>query len=142
PEQTAEALAALDAAIALDPRNVEAHDLKAERLADAGRFDEALAAARPPELAADLPLVLQGRAAWVEAKRGNYAAAIPPMQALVAVDPTYVWGWHQLAEWFNDTGRSEDYLEAATELTKLQPGHPVALTMRGEAKLQTDDRDG
>jgi tetratricopeptide (TPR) repeat protein len=142
PRDNDEVLAALDKVIALDPRHAEAHDLKAERLAEMGRYDDALAAANPPQLAADLPLNLQGRAAWVEAKRGNYADATRTMQALVAVDPTYVWGWHQLAEWFNDTGRSEDYLEAATELTKLQPGHPVALTMRGEAKVQTGDRDG
>ena len=143
PRHNDEVLAALDRAIALDPKNVEAHDLKAERLAEMGRYDDALAAAQPPAVSAtDLPLVLQGRAAWVEARRGNYAAAIPPMQALVAVDPNYLWGWHQLAEWYNETGRAENYLEAASELVRLQPGHPVALTMRGEAKLQTGDRDG
>ncbi|HSQ55976.1 MAG TPA: hypothetical protein VLM40_09525, partial [Gemmata sp.] len=77
----------------------------------------------------------------VEARRGNYAAAIPPMQALVSVDRTYLWGWHQLAEWYNETGRSQNYLEAASELVRLQPGHPVALMMRGEARLQTGDRE-
>ena len=127
PRHNDEVLAALDKAIALDPKNVEAHDLKAERLAEMGKYDAALAAAQPPELAAELPFVLQGRVAWVEARRGNYAAAIPPMQALVAVDPTYLWGWHQLAEWYNETGRMENYLEAASELVRLQPGHPVAL---------------
>lgn len=142
PRYNDEVLAALDRATALDPKNVEAHDLKAERLAEMGRFDAALAAAQPPELAAELPFVLQGRVAWVEARRGNYAAAIPPMQALVAIDPTYLWGWHQLAEWYNETGRSQNYLEAASELVRLQPGHPVALMMRGEAKLQTGDREG
>jgi predicted Zn-dependent protease len=142
PRHHDEVLAALDKATALDPRNVEAHDLKAERLAEMGRFEAALEAAQPPQLAAELPFVLQGRVAWVEARRGNYAAAIPPMQALVAVDPTYLWGWHQLAEWYNETGKSESYLEAASELVRLQPGHPVALMMRGEAKLQTGDRDG
>jgi tetratricopeptide (TPR) repeat protein len=142
PRYNDEVLAALDKATALDPKNVEAHDLKAERLADMGRYEAALAAAQPPELMAELPFILQGRVAWVEARRGNYAAAIPPMQALVAVDPNYLWGWHQLAEWYNDTGRSQNYLEAASELVRLQPGHPVSLTMRGEAKLQTGDRDG
>lgn len=145
PRHNDEALAALDRAIALDPKNVEAHDLKAERLAEMGKYEAALAAAQPPELTSEatgLPFVLQGRVAWVEARRGNYAAAIPPMQALVAVDPTYLWGWHQLAEWYNETGRVENYLEAASELLRLQPGHPVALMMRGEARLLTGDRDG
>lgn len=142
PRHNDEVLAALDRAVALDPKSVEAHDLRAERLAEMEKFDAALAAAQPPELAAELPFVLQGRVAWVEARRGNYAAAIPPMQALVAVDPTYLWGWHQLAEWYNETGRAENYLEAASELVRLQPGHPIALLMRGEARLQTGDRDG
>ncbi len=144
PRHNDEVLAALDKATALDPKNVDAHDLKAERLAEMGKYEAALAAAQPPELASDisgLPFVLQGRVAWVEARRGNYAAAIPPMQALVAVDPTYLWGWHQLAEWYNETGRAQNYLEAASELVRLQPGHPVAMMMRGEAKLQTGDRD-
>ena len=143
PRHGDEVLAALDRAITLDPKLVEAHDRKAEQLAELGRYDEALAAAQPPQLLEpELPILLQGRLAWVEARRGNYAAAIPPMQALVSVDPKYVWGWQQLAEWFNEMGRSEDYLEAASELVDLQPGHPVAMTMRGEAKLQTGDRDG
>ena len=140
-EQTAEALAALDAAIALDPKSPEPYDLKAERLADVGRFEEALAAAHPSPLMDDLPLILQGRAAWVDARRGNYAAAIPTMQALVSVDPEYYWGWQQLADWYNETGKAEAYLEAAGELCNLRPGHPVPLTLRGDARLQTGDRD-
>lgn len=142
PGRTDEALAALEHAIRLDPRNVDAHDQKAERLAFLGRFDEALEAARPSVMAGDMPMLLQGRAAWVEARRGNYAAAIPPMQALVSVDPDYVWGWQQLAEWYNETSRPENYLEAASELARLRPDHPLSLTMRGEAKIQTGDRDG
>ncbi len=142
PRHNEEVLAALDRVIAIDSRSVEAHDLRAERLAEMGRFEEALSAAQPPQMATDLPFLLQGRVAWVEAKRGNYAAAIPPMHALVSVDPKYVWGWHQLAEWYNETGRPQGYLEAASELARLQPGHPVYLTMRGEAKILTGDRDG
>ena len=141
-EQGTEALAALDTVIRLDPRNIEAHDQKAERLAELGRYAEALEAARPAELVTEQPLVLQGRAAWVEAKRGNYAAAIPPMQALVSVEPEYFWGWQQLAEWYNETGRVEGFLEAASELVRLKPDHPLTLTMRGEAKLKTGDRSG
>ncbi len=142
PEQNAEALAALETVIRIDPLNVEAHDQKAERLADMGRFDEAIEAARPGELAEDLPFVLQGRAAWVEAKRGNYSRAIPPMQRLVTVEPEYFWGWQQLAEWYNETDRKDEYLNATGELVRLKPDHPMPLTMRGEAKLKTQDRAG
>jgi tetratricopeptide (TPR) repeat protein len=141
-DQTEEALAALDHAIALEPKNPEPYDLKAERLAEVGRYDEALAAANPPALADNMPLILQGRAAWVESRRGNFGVAIPTMQALVSVDPGYYWGWQQLAEWFQETGKPEPFLEAASEMAKLRPDHPVPLTMRGEAKIRTGDREG
>ncbi len=140
-DQTPEALAVLDRAAELEPTNSEPYDLKAERLADVGRFDEALATLQPAALLDNLPLVLQGRAAWVEARRGNYGAAVPMMQALVSIDPGYYWGWQQLAEWFNDTGKAEAYREAADEMCRLRPEHPTPLTMRGEAKLLNGQRE-
>jgi tetratricopeptide (TPR) repeat protein len=142
PRHNDEVLAALDRALVLEPKNVEAHDLKAERLAEMGRFDAALEAATPPQFVDAMPLILQGREAWVQARRGDYPAAIQRMRALVSVDPSYVWGWHQLADWYNETGSPQLYREAASELVQLQPHHPTGWTMRGEAKLQTGDRDG
>ncbi|MFO0935065.1 MAG: tetratricopeptide repeat protein [Gemmataceae bacterium] len=137
-----ESLHALEKAVILDPLNADAHDLRAEKLAELGRFEEALAAARPPVFSGNYPINLQGRAAWIEARRGNFAAAIPPMQKLVSVNAEYVWGWHQLAEWYNETGRTKNFLEAAGELVRLRPEHPMPLALRGEAKLQAGDREG
>jgi cellulose synthase operon protein C len=137
-----EALEALDKAIALNPRAIEAYDLKAERLAELGRYDEAKASALPEVFEADQPMVLQGRAAWVESRRGRYDVACREMQALVTLEPQYYWGWQQLAEWYNETGKASSYLEAAEKLVELRPDHPSALAMRGEARLQTGDRDG
>ena len=34
-------------------------------------------------------------------------------QKLVSVEPEYFWGWQQLAQWYNETGRHENYLEAS-----------------------------
>jgi len=141
-EQAEEALESLDRAIALNPRSIEAYDLKAERLAEMGRYDEAKAAALPEIFDADPPMVLQGRAAWVEARRGRFDIACREMQALVALEPHYYWGWQQLAEWYNETGKSDLYLEAAEKLVDLRGDSPVALAMRGEARMQTGDRDG
>lgn len=112
-EHNEETLDALDRAIALQPRAIEAYDLKAERLAEMGRYDEAKATALPEVFEADPPMVLQGRAAWVESRRGRYDVACREMQALVTLEPHYYWGWQQLAEWYNETGKSEAYLEAA-----------------------------
>lgn len=142
PDGNEEAIAALDRAITLAPRGVEAYDLKAERLVDMGRFDEAKFAATPAVFDHDPPLILQGRAAWVEARRGNLALACREMQALVNIEPGYYWGWQQLAEWYNELGKSEQFLEATDKLVELRPDYPVALAMRGEAKLQNDDREG
>ena len=142
PESNEEVLAALDRAIVLNPRGLEAYDLKAERLAEAGRYDEAKAAATPTVFEHDPPMILQGRAAWVEARRGNLPLACREMQALVTLEPTYYWGWQQLAEWYNESGRPVEFLEATDKLVDLRPDNPIALAMRGEARLQNDDREG
>jgi predicted Zn-dependent protease len=142
PESNEEVLTALDNAIRLNPRGLEAYDLKAERLADMGRFDEAKAAANPAVFDHDPPMILQGRAAWVEARRGNLPLACREMQALVTLEPSYYWGWQQLAEWYNESGRSGEFLEAAEKLVEIRPDNPIALAMRGEARIQNDDREG
>ncbi|MCX7664029.1 MAG: tetratricopeptide repeat protein [Gemmataceae bacterium] len=140
-EYAEEAIEALDKAIQLNPRNVEAYDLKAERLTELGRFDEAKESANPPIFADDPPLLLQGRSAWIEARRGNLAQACREMQALVNLEPTYFWGWQQLAEWYNESNRPVEYLEAAEKLVGLRPDNPYALATRGDARLQNDDRE-
>src|SRR5262249_7741254 len=116
PRHNEEVLNALDRALALEPKNVEAHDLKAERLGEMGRSGAAVQAAKPPQFTGEVPIILQGREAWVLARRGDYNEAIESMTALVRVDSSYVWGWHQLADWYNETGKSEHYLDAASEL--------------------------
>ncbi|MEZ6142885.1 MAG: tetratricopeptide repeat protein [Zavarzinella sp.] len=141
-DQHEELLHALDRCITLNPRGTDGHDLKAERLAELGRFDEAKAAALPDVYDNDIPILLQGRAAWVEAKRGDLITACREMQALVALEPTYYWGWQQLAEWYNLLGRSEDFLEAANKMVSLRPDNPFALTARGEARMQNEDLEG
>jgi cellulose synthase operon protein C len=142
PGQHVEALNALDKVIELQPRNIEAHDLKAEKLCEVGEIDLARQAAKPAVFENDPPIPLQGRAAWVEARGGDYETAIREMRAIVSIEPSFSWGWQQLAEWYNEVGDSENYLDAATKLVEARPDYPVALTMRGEAKLQTGDRDG
>ena len=75
-------------------------------------------------------------------QRGRYDVACREMKALVAMEPNYFWGWQQLAEWYNETGDSKEYLESTEKLVELRPDNPVALAMRGDAKLQNEDREG
>lgn len=91
PEDLPERLAALDQAISLNPHCIDAYDLKAKLLGQAGRFDEALAACRP-EVWEELPTSLRSRAAWVESRRGNLDVSIGMMQVVVEIEPNFYGG--------------------------------------------------
>lgn len=93
-----ENLAALDRAEALDPRDVDLHDLRAQLLADHRRYDAALAACRPAVFGDTVPHALRGRAAWIEAQRGRRQEAIAGLTAVVREHPDYAWGWSRLTE--------------------------------------------
>lgn len=138
PERLDERLRALEKSIQLNPRLTDARDLQASLLAGAGRFAEALAACG----GADAPLILRGRAAWIEARRGNRPAAIAKMSRAVTDDPSYYWGWMQLADWHAEEGNKKEYLDAARHLVRLAPQNEVALGYLGDAKLKNGDRAG
>jgi tetratricopeptide (TPR) repeat protein len=141
PVHVEEVLAALDRVLALNPRNSEARDLKAERLTEQGRYDEAVEACQIVPGEDVVPLILQGRGAWVEARRGQLDVAIEQMEKITTDEPDYYWGWQQLADWYNEVANAEKYLEAANHLVRLRPDSPVALARRGEALLQTGERE-
>jgi tetratricopeptide (TPR) repeat protein len=136
PEQLVERIQALDRAIALWPQLLEAHDLKAEALAAAGRTDEALAACRPTAWGARRPRELAGRAAWIRATSGDREGAHSEMQALLDTEPDYEWGWARMAEWCCELGDLDGYRAAAEQLVRLAPHHAPSLGYRGDAHRQ------
>ncbi|HVE40685.1 MAG TPA: tetratricopeptide repeat protein [Planctomycetota bacterium] len=138
PDRLEERLRALETASQLNPRMTDASDLRATLLAGAGRFKEALEVCGGD----DAPLILRGRAAWIEAKRGNRPAAIARMARTVEADPSYYWGWMQLADWYAEEGAKVEYLDAAKHLVRLSPENEVALGYLGDAKLRNGDRAG
>ena len=103
-----ERLAALDKATQLNPRNLEGPTSGPRLLAEAGRFEEALEACRPAQWGDNPPSRLRGRAAWIEARRENYPAAVAAMKAVLVEEPRYYWGWCQLAGWHRHTGANAD----------------------------------
>jgi len=137
-DDLAERIAALDKAIELAPRFIDAYDQKAELLASLQQYDEALAALRLEHWGEEPPVPLLGRAAWIEAERGRLDAAIERMEQAVAIDPFYSWGWMQLADWRHAKEDEAGYLEAATELARINPNTPVALGYLGDAKRVND----
>lgn len=141
-KQRAECLAALRRGIELNPRSLDAYDHLAQALTEDRRFDEARAACNAPVWKGTPPLILRGRRAWVEAQAGNINEAINQMRAALDEDPSYYWGWTQLAEWYVNTGQHQNYLSAAQHMVRLNPQSPVPWGYRGEAKLFLGDRDG
>ncbi len=139
-----ERLAALDRAIEFNPQLAEAHDLKAEQLGEAQRFDEAAAVCDAPVWQGRPPLILRGRRAWIEARRGEVDRAIELMRATLDESPDYGWGWRQLVEWC-DRGRTvtdADRLAAAEGLIQAAPNSPTGYVYRGDGRLRAGDRDG
>jgi tetratricopeptide (TPR) repeat protein len=140
-EALPERLAALDQALALNPRCLDAYTFKAELLTEVHRFDEALAACRPA-LWATPPTELRARAAWVEAERGQIRAAITQMQGVVAEDPHDYEAWNLLHRWHDQAGERQEALTAARTLVRLAPQNPYSWGMLGRASLGIEDRAG
>lgn len=141
-----EALRAAARAVELGPRLLQLHDLHAELLARAGRFDEAAAACDPPALRRDgpRPLELRGRAVWVRALAGDVAGAVRDMAALLKEAPDYAWGQRTLVEWHRELDHP-DYLASAERLVALEPERPMAHALLGDAALRQAEkarRDG
>ena len=135
-------LGALEEAARCDPNDVDVHDQKAAELAEAGRFEEALAACRPDAFGPVAPVALRGRAAWVEDCRGNRAAAMESMRRLVDEDPGYAWGWWQLAIWQAEDRRWEAAAADARRLVRVVPGSADAWLLVGRLELRLGNRDG
>jgi tetratricopeptide (TPR) repeat protein len=142
PDFIEERLNALDTASAIDPSYAESYDLKAELLAESGRFDEAEAACHPPHWGNRPPVTLRGRAAWVVAQRGDLVGAMARMRSVLQDNPDYVWGWDRFVEWAYERGTKEEYLDAARTASRLSPESAIALGYLGLAQLRNGHRAG
>jgi tetratricopeptide (TPR) repeat protein len=142
PDQREERLAALDRAIALNPRCAEAYDLRATTLARDNRWEEALAACRPTAWPEQPPVELRVRAAWIENLRGHEEEALRQMRAVVQEEPHYFDAWSQLAEWYQQRQDKAGFLEAAEALVRISPHYDVSLGCLGEARMMNEDRAG
>lgn len=114
-------LQALDRAAQLAPLDADVWDLRAQLLVEHLRYDEALAACRPTVFGDAPPYVLEGRAAWIDHRRGRTDAAIKRLQAVVERHPDYRWGWSQLTEWHWAKKAHEEVQRAAEKWAWLDP---------------------
>jgi predicted Zn-dependent protease len=141
-ERVDERLAALDEAIRLQPRLIEAHDLRADALSAAGRYDEALLACRGEAWGGRPPLALQGQAACILMARGERASAITRMREVLAKHTDYLWGANQLAGWLRVDGTNQEYLAAAETLVRLAPRRALSYGTRAAARQRLNDVAG
>jgi tetratricopeptide (TPR) repeat protein len=141
PAEFDERMAALDRALELNPRFLEAHDLRAFLLVQQRRFDEALVACRPVAWDHHPPVELRSRAAWIESIRGNLDAAIAELQECVAEEPNNYGCWQQLADWRRQREDLPRYLEAAQALERIDPQNALSLGYLGDALLLLKRKD-
>jgi tetratricopeptide (TPR) repeat protein len=133
PEQIEERLASLDKAVAMNPRFVQAYDLRAIVLAGAKRWEDAQKACCPPPWGDNLPVELRGRAAWIEAQRGNLREAIARMEKVLDDEPGYHTGWCWIWEWQRGVKNYAGCIAAGEALTRLNPQDEIGMGYLAEA---------
>ncbi len=135
-----ERLAALDRAVEAWPRDLAAWELRVDALAELGRFDEALAATRPPALGAVAPRSLRLRAIRLDDAQGRREQALSHLRALLREEPDQLEAWQVLADWEEEAGNHAASLAATDELVRLAPHRSVSHGFRGHALLLTGAR--
>lgn len=129
----AEALAATEAALQLQPRQLAAWHERFRRLLALDRHDDAR------RLATQLPWPDGGPAelrAWgprAQRAAGDKPGAKAALQALLEREPHAHAVWQQLADWHDDDDEHEAYLAAADEMLRLAPTEARSLVYRGHA---------
>lgn len=142
PEHFEERLAALDKAIELYPRTVDARSWKARILAEQGRFDEALAVCQMPIVGEQVPAGLLARSAWIRWLKGDRDEALVEIKQALAFDPNLYTLWQQLADWYAELQDAAGYMSAAKEMLRIDPYGETTLGYFAEAQLRNEDRVG
>lgn len=128
-----DALAAAEAALALNPRQVAAWHERLRRLLDLRRFDEVQQHCAalpwpdggPAELRIYAPRSLRAASQGAEAKAS--------LRRLLQQWPNEYALWQQLADWHDDDNEHAAYAEAAAEMVRLWPQSPASQVYRGHA---------
>lgn len=139
--QVEQSIEAVDKAIVLNPRSVEAYSIKSVMLCRMGEYDAAVAAANPVIFGDDLPIELRARAAWIEGERGDFDAAIRTMEQVVEIDPDYFWAWHRLADWYDYQELHQKYRAASEQMIRIEPQNPVPWGYIGDGELRNGNRE-
>jgi predicted Zn-dependent protease len=135
-----ERLISLDRALAINLLLIEARDLKARLLAEAQRFEEALAVCNF-KIEDEYPKQLMGRRVWIEKARGNQAEALRLVNSILDIDPQYEWGWYLMAQLCWEDDAAQDYFSAVEQLIRLDSSNSDYWEMLGQAHTWQGNRD-
>ncbi|HVE58391.1 MAG TPA: hypothetical protein VNB22_16280, partial [Pyrinomonadaceae bacterium] len=131
-----EQLDAAEEALKLEPLNTLALSIKANSLADARRFDEAIEVCGTLSADGYRDERLRHVQAGIEAARGNYEESIRQLEELTKQSPDYYPAWERLAGIYRERDEKKlDYLRVTRALTRLSPQEPLVFGYLGEALL-------
>lgn len=141
PETLDEQHAAIDRALVLNERCLEAYSIRAELFAEAGDMDAARAACTPEVFGDSPPSDLQLTLAYLEVDASGIKRAIEILEATLEADRGFHSGWLQLADWYRALNNADRYLECAREIARIEPHDPLSLGYLGEALASTENED-
>ncbi|QET04849.1 tetratricopeptide repeat protein [Cupriavidus pauculus] len=127
------ALAALERADALDPRNQQAYVCRIDALIRFGRLDDALAAIDSSPWGAYTPLAVRRRRPDVLWRQGNREGAVTELRALLEKEPNDVLLWQDLADASLKLDRIDQSGAAGREMVRINPGYAVGYGYVGNA---------
>ena len=120
-QRPAEALKALDRAMAADRSRPEAHLQLGLLHANAGRFDEALKALQAAVACDQRQFEPQFRLAGLLRDMGLAPQALQAYRAALAIDPHHAEGQHHIAGLLRDAGKTHEAVQAFQEAVHLSP---------------------
>jgi predicted O-linked N-acetylglucosamine transferase (SPINDLY family) len=134
--RNSEALAEIDAALALKPGDAEAHLNRANVLKGLGRDAEALDGyARALELKPDWPQALNNRGTVLQAQ-GRHEEALETYDRALALAPNYGEALNNRGSVLQDLKRPAEALESYDRALRSAPNFPAALNNRGSALME------
>jgi cellulose synthase operon protein C len=132
----AEALAAAESALVLNPRLQAAWQERFRRLLDLERFDEVRQRAAQLPWPDGGPAVLRAFAARAQRAAGDATGAKATLRGLLATAPQEHPLWLLLADWHDEDREPAEYLAAAREMVRLAPTDAVSMVYLGHALAQ------
>lgn len=134
-------LTAIEEALKRDSQLLRAHELRVDILLRNGDYAGALGATESDTWHGNPPASLRLRRARIQAKRGDEKEALATLKALLAVKPDFWDAWEQVANWHDDAGRKQEYVEAAREMARLSPGDGISHGYLADALLKNGLRE-